>query len=103
VCVPVLLILFTVLLIVAKRCFGKSAKFRGIVQKVEATLFWNTFIRISVVSYLSFCVSANLGAIFSVETESVNKDPKAYVFRLICILIITGSYWFATYTDPIDL
>ena len=60
-------------------------------------------LRTSIVSYLSFCVSANFGALFSIEKEESFKEPKAYVFKLITISVIAFSYWFAKYVDPIDL
>jgi len=103
VCVPIGLVLFTLLLIGAKRLFKKSEKFRGIVKKIENKLFYSMPLRTSIISFLSFCVSAKFGAIFSLRNEEEKIGGKEFVFRLLCILIITGSYWFVKYVEPLEL
>ena len=63
--VPFLVGILLGLVLLVKKLFKTNVKVRNIVKKVENKLFFSAPLRTSLVSYLSFCVSADYGGLFT--------------------------------------
>jgi len=95
------MLLFAILSYFCLRALVKKyAKLAGIVGKLKKALFFNIFIRSTIIAFLSLCVTANFGGMFN--SDSAGK-PANYPMMIILSAVIGAGYFLATYVEVQEL